>query len=101
MTARRLLVLASLAWAFVSTQAQAHFVFINTRPPAEAGRVAEIYFNDSATAGDPKLIDKIAHTKLWLRTGPGQFRELKVHKAADRLRAFVPSTGSLAIVGEC
>jgi hypothetical protein len=63
--------------------------------------VAEIYFNETATAGDPKLIDKIAHTRVWLQDGAGHFRELKADKAADRLRVLVPATGSVAVVGEC
>src|SRR5262249_53772349 len=101
MIARRLLILSAAVWTFSNTQGRAHFVFINIRPPAEAGRVAEIYFNDSATPGDAKLIDKIVHTRLWVQDGHGKFRELKVHKAADRFRVFVPATGSVAIAGEC
>src|SRR6266849_4221023 len=81
--------------------ASAHFLFIRLRPPAEGGRHAEVYFSDQADAGDPRFIDKIAHTKLWLQTKPGTFEPLTVHKAPDRLRALVPSSGSLSVIGEC
>ena len=70
-------------------------------PAAEAGRHAEVYFSDQADAGDPRFIDHIASTKLWLQTRPGMFEPLIVNKAPDRLRALVPSSGSIAVVGEC
>ena len=88
-------------WIASADAAQAHFLFIRLRPPAEAGRHAEVYFSDQADAGDPRFIDKIAHTKLWLQTKPGTFEPLMVHKTPDRLRALVPSSGSLSVIGEC
>jgi Protein of unknown function (DUF3386) len=81
--------------------ARAHFLFIRLRPVAEGGRHAEVYFSDEADAGDPRFIDKIAHTRLWLQTKPGAFEPLAVHTTPDRLRALVPSRGALAVVGEC
>ena len=68
---------------------------------AEAGRSAEVYFSEQAEAGDPRFVDKIAGTKLWVQTRPGVFTPLAVHKAADRLRAGVPAGGSVAVVGVC
>jgi hypothetical protein len=94
-------IVALLASLVAADAAQAHFLFIRIRPPAEGGRHAEVYFSDSADAGDPRFIDKIAHTKLWLQTKPGSFEPLTVQKTPDRLRALVPSSGSLAVVGEC
>src|SRR5438874_4157850 len=90
--------LGAVVWA---DAASAHYLFIRVRPPAEGGRFAEVYFSDQADAGDPRFIDKIAHTKLWLQTKPGAFEPLTVHKTPDRLRALVPSSGSLAVIGEC
>ena len=84
-----------------SGSAQAHFLFIRILPAAEAGRHAEVYFSDQADAGDPRFIDNIASTKLWLQSKPGEFRPLTVNKAPDRLRALVPSNGSIAVIGEC
>src|SRR5438552_8727802 len=91
------LVLGTLA----ADQAQAHFLFVRILPPAEAGRAAEVYFSELAEAGDPRFIDKIAHAQLRARSIPGQFQPLQVHKTADRLRAFLPSSGSVSVVGVC
>ena len=41
---------------------------------AEAGRSAEVYFSEQAEAGDPRFVDKIAGTRLWLQTRPGSSR---------------------------
>jgi hypothetical protein len=79
----------------------AHFLFVRILPPAEAGRYAEVYFSDQADAGDPRFIDRIASTKLWVQTKPGSFEPLKTHKTPDRLRALVPSNGSIGVIGEC
>lgn len=98
---RRWLLLSVLVWALSSATARAHFLFIHIGPAAEAGRAAEVYFSELAEAGDPRFIDKVAHTQLWIQTSPGDFRPLKVYKAADRLRAFVPVSGSMAVIGIC
>ncbi|MCI0456661.1 MAG: DUF3386 family protein [Gemmataceae bacterium] len=101
MTPRRLFLLSLVASLLTGADAGAHFLFVHIRPAAEAGRAAEVFFSEQAEAGDPRFIDKIAHTRLWVQTAPGQFRDLKVHKAADRLRAAVPVSGSIAVVGIC
>src|SRR5580693_5905297 len=95
---------ATFAVLFVlglAPQARAHFLFIRIGAPAEAGRSAEVFFSEQAEAGDPKFVAKIAHTKLWIQTRPGEFRELPVRQAADRLRAALPAGRSLSVVGEC
>jgi hypothetical protein len=83
-----------------NTVADAHFLFVRLLPPAEGGRFAEVYFSDEADAGDPRYIDKIAHTKLWQQVKPGEFEALNVQKSSDRLRAFV-SGGAKSVIGEC
>src|SRR3954451_13497740 len=99
-----------LFWAAIATacglgagEARAHFLFIRIEPMAEGGRWAEVYFSEQAEAGDPKFVDKIASTQLWLQSAsdPGQFRPLTIHRSADRLRAALPSSGSVAVVGAC
>jgi hypothetical protein len=87
--------------ALEAAQAQAHFLFIRILPPAEVGRAAEVYFSELAEAGDPRFIGKVAHTQLWVQTKPGQVQPLQVHKAADRLRAFLPASGSVVVSGVC
>lgn len=84
-----------------AAEARAHFLFIRIGPLAEAGRSAEVYFSEQADAGDPRFIDKVAHTQLWLQRRPGQFQPLKVQKGVDRLRAIVPPEGTIAVVGQC
>ena len=81
--------------------AQAHFLFVRILPPAEGGRAAEVYFSELAQAGDPRFVDKIAQTQLWMQQTPGMFTSLAAHKAPDRLRAWVPVSGSLVVVGHC
>jgi hypothetical protein len=82
-------------------RAEAHFLFIRILPPAEGGRAAEVYFSELAQAGDPRFLDKIAATQLWLQKTPGSFEPLTVHRAPDRLRTWVPASGSLVVVGRC
>jgi Protein of unknown function (DUF3386) len=96
--------LVAAAWGLgVACEARAHFLFIRINPMAEGGRWAEVYFSEQAEAGDPKFVDKIASTRLWAQTAanPGQFRPLTVHKAIDRLRAVLPGSGSVMVVGDC
>jgi hypothetical protein len=101
MKRRTPLLLAAAVWLAWAADARAHFLFVRIVPPAEAGRMAEVYFSEQAEAGDPRFIAKVAHTRLWLQAAPGEFRPLKVHKAADRLRAPVPVSGSIGVVGVC
>src|SRR5437868_9476714 len=84
-----------------AARADAHFLFARILPAAEGGRAAEIYFSELAQAGDARFIDKIGHTRLWLEQTPGTFTPLAVQKAPDRLRAWVPVSGSLLVVGQC
>ena len=89
--------------AAVATPAvcRAHFLFIRIGPHAEAGRHVEVFFSEQAKAGDPRFIDKVAHTQLWLQTEPGKFSELPVAKATDRLRGYLPVHESLSVIGQC
>jgi hypothetical protein len=98
---RRILPLVLGIVALQTNPAQAHFLFIRVLPPAEGGRAAEVYFSELAEAGDPRFVKKIAKTELWSQQTPGQFVALKVHKAADRLRAWVPEEGTVVVVGRC
>src|SRR5262245_31391560 len=101
MKIRFLVLSVFLIGAASAGRADAHFLFIRILPPAEGGRTAEVYFSELAEAGDPRFVDKIAATQLWLQKTPGQFEPLKVHKADDRLRAGVPVAGSIMVVGQC
>jgi hypothetical protein len=99
---RRIGCTLALTFTLLATaEAHAHFLFIHIGPPAEGGRAAEVYFSEQATAGDPRFVDKIAGTRLWMQTTPGKFQELHVQKGPDRLRALVPVSGSVVVVGRC
>src|SRR6516225_7751346 len=101
MNSRRLLLATLTTWVVLVADVRAHFLFIRIGPPAEGGRAAEVYLSDKAEAGDPVFVDKISGTALWVQSAPGKFRPLKVVKGADRLRAHLPATGSLAVIGRC
>jgi hypothetical protein len=98
---RRILLLVIGIGGLLASPAHAHFLFIRILPPAEAGRAAEVYFSELVQAGDPRFIDKIARTELWLQQTPGRFVPLHVHKASDRLRAWLPEEGTSLVVGRC
>ena len=97
----RIALIIILSLVAIAEPANAHFLFIRITPPAEGGRAAEVYFSERATAGDPRFIEKVAHTRLWRQTPDGDFEPLEVRKAADRLRAHLPAGGSVAVIGEC
>ena len=101
MLIRRILLLVVGIGVSQTSPAQAHFLFIRILPPAEGGRAAEVYFSELAEAGDPRFVNKIAQTELWLQKTPGRFVALKVHKTTDRLRAWVPEDGVVVVVGRC
>ena len=90
-----------LCCGWVAASAQAHFLFIQVGPHAEAGRSVEVYFSERATAGDPRFVAKVAHTELWLQDEPGKFVPLTVNRGTDRLRAYLPSNQSVSVVGRC
>jgi len=93
-----------LVWlhcAWITTSADAHFLFVQVGPHAEAGRSVEVFFSERATAGDPQFVAKIAHTELWLQDEPGRFAPLTVNLGADRLRAYLPSSKSVSVTGRC
>jgi Protein of unknown function (DUF3386) len=98
---RRLGMFFLVVAAWGASEARGHFLFVKIGPMAEGGRSAEVYFSEQAEAGDPKFVDKIAGTSLWASTRPGVFEPLSVSKGVDRLRAHVPPSGSVVVVGTC
>src|SRR5262245_22148070 len=90
-----------LFWNWGMASAEAHFLFIQVGPHAEAGHNVEVFFSERATAGDPRFVAKIAHTELWLQDEPGKFVPLTVNVGTDRLRAYLPSKKPMSVVGQC
>jgi hypothetical protein len=101
MRTTRLLLVSVVLWCLSAAPGKAHFLFIHIGPPAEAGRAAEVFFSERAEAGDPRFIDKVAHTQLWQRDAGGKVAPLAVQKGADRLRAYLPPSGSIVVAGVC
>ena len=89
-----------LAIVSAAQQAQAHFLFTRICPPAEGGRVAEVYFSEYATAGDPRFIEKIAAAEFQMQSAPGEFKPLPMRRLDDRLRGQVPAGGPLLVAGK-
>ncbi len=85
--------------ALLPTAARGHYLFTRICPPAEGGRVAEVYFSELAAAGDPRYIDKISRGKFFTQTKPGQFLPVEMRAQADRLRGHLPTTGPVMVVG--
>lgn len=101
MKPRHWLIPVLAAWALGASEAGAHFLFVRVGPIAEGGRSAEVTFGAGLGPGEPKFVDKIASTRLWAQTTPGEFRPLDVRKGVDRLTAHLPASGPIAVVGEC
>jgi hypothetical protein len=92
--------IVALLVAVGARAAHAHFLFTRICPPAEGGRVAEVYFSEYATAGDPRYLDKVATAEFQLQTTPGQFQPLPMRRLADRLRGHVPVAGPILVAGK-
>jgi Protein of unknown function (DUF3386) len=86
---------------FGGAEAGAHALFVRVGPLAEGGRSAEVTFGERPGVAEPKFVPKIASTRLWLQAAPGEFRPIEVRKGVDRLRAHVPGSGAITVVGEC
>lgn len=93
-------VTVGLIAAVHANTARAHFLFLRVGAHAEAGRSVEVYFSEFAYAGDARFIEKIKPTTLHVQAKPGQFQPLVVKPATDRLRAFLPPSGSVSVSGE-
>ena len=85
----------------IAATAQAHFVFIV--PPAKIGeRTLTVVFSDSTEPDrNPKLLDKIAHTKFLAIDSRGKTRELKAARGKNALRIEVDGKEPVDVVGIC
>ncbi len=101
MLRQRMLVALAVAAASLIADARAHFLFTRIGPHTEGGRHVDVFFSEYATAGDPKFVDRIAGTRLWVQQAPGKFQPLEVRKEADSLRAFLPSGAAVSVAGQC
>ncbi len=63
--------------------AQAHFVWIDVRPGADGMPRPEVYFSETPAPGEAELLDKIAHTKAWLRVESEPRTPIELKKSAE------------------
>ncbi len=82
-----------LGWFVTIAAAEAHFVWLDAKPAGDGRLQAEVYFGEQPEPGEPHLIGKVAHTKVWRRDAAGQTRELKIARPADAEAAM--------LTGEC
>lgn len=96
-----LLIAGMWAWNSAATS-HAHFLFIRVVPAAGEATLpqAEVFFSEQATAGDPKFVDKIAHTRLWQASAGGRFQPLVMNKRTDRLTTLLDAASGV-VVGSC
>jgi len=76
--------------------AHAHFVWLIPAGPNEA----KVIFSDSLAPDDPKLLDKIAHLKVFGHDAKGSHYDLKMERAADSFVVKVPE-GVNIVCGTC
>jgi hypothetical protein len=81
----------------VAIPARGHFVFIL---PVEGSRKAQVVFSDTPKPDQPKLLDKIAHTKFSARLDGRDF-ELKSARGKEALELEVTGKGPTWVVGGC
>jgi N-acetylneuraminic acid mutarotase len=71
----------------IPAAAQAHFLWVVTEPDGKT-QVARVYFSESASPDDPKLLDKVLKAQAWaIGDRRGQPTELKLEKKEDALEA--------------
>jgi len=88
-------------WTLTQAELSAHFLFIRIGEHAEAGRGVEVFFSERAAAGDPRFVQKISATELWMQAERGKFQPLKAQQATDRLRGPLPAAGAVSVTGKC
>lgn len=93
MTARSV---AVVFWLIVPWVAQAHFVWMIPAGTNEA----KVIFSDSLAPDDPKLLDKIAHLKVFGHDSGGGHHDLKLERAADGFIVKIPE-GVQIVCGTC
>ncbi len=96
MCSRRLLpVILLLAFASIRSAgvADAHFVWLAPTAAASSAadpRQLEIYFSESATPGQPQLLDRLADLKLWRLVPEQEPQPLEATRTGDSLAVKLP-----------
>lgn len=98
---------AVLACGVLTQRASAHFVWVCMAPNTEAEKAIHVYFSEEPAAGGAHLVDKIAHTNVWLRSDNAQRTKVQLEKKVDadseqgRLVAAVDCPSPCSIEAKC
>lgn len=66
--------------ALLATPAWAHFIWLSTAPNASGKPAVHILFGEDAIACEAKLLDNVAHTKVWAHEAGKSPVEVKLEK---------------------
>lgn len=73
------LAVSFLVFTAAAAQSQAHFIWIDEIKNGEQQEV-HLFFGEAAAADNAELIDKVAHSKAWVRTAAGEPIALELTK---------------------
>lgn len=79
--------------------ARAHHIWII--PDGPSGPKARAVFSDYLEPDGSDLLDKVAHTKLWVRDRAGKESSLAWKKREDSFLLDIPGEGERTVGGEC
>lgn len=74
---------AMVASVLLTQPAAAHFVWVCLEPADAQEKAVHVYFSEEPEAGGAHLVDKIAHTEVWLRSDGAEGARLKLEKKVD------------------
>jgi len=81
---------------------QAHFVFLVPSAPGAAKNSAQMVFSDNPKPDpNPKLLEKITQTELFVRDGKGKYQTAKHRIDKDVIQVDVPASGTYLVAGTC
>lgn len=75
----------------------AHFLWIIP----DGSNKAKVIFSDNLEPDEPSLLEKVAHTELWLRNPAGKETKLAWKQGKDAFLVEVPGEGNRTIGGIC
>src|SRR5438045_2741167 len=90
-----------LALAVTAAVSRAHFVWILPPAPDAATPVVRVVFSDQLAPDDPKLLDKIKQTELFVYDKDGKPTALKMSKGKDAWEAKVPGADVQVVGAAC
>ena len=83
----------------VAASARAHHIWLI--PEQANGPKVKAVFSDYLEPDGSDLLDKVAHTKLWVRDRGGKESPLAWKKGSDSFHLAVPGEGERTVGGEC